>query len=172
MIALIQSAVAGQYGAALRMLAGCLERADPDAWQAAVGRFPFWHVTYHTLYYTDLYLSPNEQAFRPQPFHQADSNYLGRQPWRPDTGIVAPQPYDKDTLASYLAACRAKAKQTMESETEATLTGPSGFSWLAFTRLELHLYNLRHLQHHTGQLGALLRRQHGDGVEWVRSEAV
>jgi uncharacterized damage-inducible protein DinB len=46
----------------------------------------------------------------------------------------------------------------MRRETAATLRGPAGFEWLSFTRSELPLYNLRHVQHHTGQLSAFLRR--------------
>ena len=170
MITVIRSVVSGQYGAALSMLRGCVECADPMTWQAAVGNFPFWHVAYHTLYYTDLYLSPDEHAFHPQLFHREGYNYLGPQPWAADIQVVVDRPYHKGTLVAYLDICRAKAKKTMESETETTLVEPSGFSWLEFTRLESHLYNLRHLQHHTGQLNAVLRRQIGEGVDWVKSE--
>jgi hypothetical protein len=152
------------------MLRDCLERADAAAWRAAVGRFPFWHVAYHVLFFTDLYLSPNEAAFRPQPFHVEDSNFLGQQPWPPFKKVVADRPYEKAALLDYLAACRSKAVSILAAETEATLAGPGGFDWLPLTRLELHLYNLRHLQHHTGQFAAMLRREHGESVAWVRSE--
>jgi DinB family protein len=170
MITLIRSGVGAQYGAAFSMLRDCVKHADAAAWQAIVGQFPFWHITYHTLYATDLYLSPDEHSFSPQPFHLEDYNYLGQQPWSPQKTSVADRPYHKDTLRAYLDTCRAKAKLTMETETEATLAGPSGFSWLPFTRLELHLYNIRHMQHHGGQLCALLRRMPGKGVEWVGSQ--
>ena len=36
------------------------------------------------------------------------------------------------------------------TETPAPPPGASGFSWLSFSRLKLHLCNLRHIQHHTG----------------------
>jgi hypothetical protein len=172
MLTLIRSVVAGQYGAALAMLRGCVERADSTAWLSVVGRFPYWHITYHTLYCTDMYLSPDEQQFHPQPYHRENYQFLGPQPWAPDREVVADRPYDKDTLAGYLDTCRAKAKEAMDRESEATLSGPSGFSWLDFTRLELHLYNIRHIQHHCGQLSALLRRQQESGVDWVRSQAL
>jgi len=169
MIKLIQSAVMGQYGAALSMLAGSIERADRETWLAPVAQFPFWHVAYHTLYYADLYLSPNEQAHRPQPFHLPDYNFLGPQSWAPDKKFVADRPYDKNTLAAYAETCRAKAKVAIPLQSEADLAGPSGFSWLNFTRLELHLYNIRHIQHHTGQLTAALRRRGAEGTPWVGS---
>ena len=170
MIAMIRSAIAAQYGASLSMLRGCIEHADSVTWLDAVGMFPYWHVAYDTLYYTDLYLSANEPSFSPQPFHREGDNFLGPQPWAPDIRVIADQPYIKDTLLTYLDTSRIKAKRTIDSETEATLVGPSGFSWLELTRLELHLYNIRHLQHHTGQLGAVLRRQAGEAVNWISSE--
>ena len=63
MLAAIHDGLVGQYGAALRMLAACLKGADAAAWGAPVGKFAFWHVAYHTLFSTDLYLSPSERAF-------------------------------------------------------------------------------------------------------------
>jgi hypothetical protein len=171
MLTLIQSTLAAQYGASLRMLQTCIDRADPaDVWLAPVGRVPFWHVAYHTLFYTDFYLSPDEQSFRPQPFHRENYNFLGPQAWAPHLKVVTDQPYDKQTLLAYLDDCRAKAKRTLDRETEATLAGPSGFHWVQLPRLELHLYNLRHVQHHAGQLGAALRRQQDRAVEWACSE--
>ena len=169
-IIMIQSAIGGQYGAALTMLHRCVENSDAATWLAPVAQFPFWHIAYHTLFFADLYLSPEEKAFTAQKFHRTDYQFLGPQSWAPDKKFVADQPYDQQTLLAYIQTCRGKAKQVVAGETEATLDGPSGFSWLPFTRLELQLYNIRHIQHHTGQLGAALRRQGCKGVGWVRSE--
>jgi hypothetical protein len=171
MIALVRSSLAGQYGAALQMFSRCFEHASSDAWTAPVGKFPFWHVAYHALYYTDLYVSTDEQSFRPQPFHLENSNFLGPPSSAPEKKFVAGRPYHKEKLASYLATCRAKVKSSIERETETTLAGPSGFSWLKFSRLELHVYNIRHTQHHIGQLTALLRRLNIVAADWVRTEA-
>jgi hypothetical protein len=43
----------------------------------------------------------------------------------------------------------------------------SGFFWLPFSKLELQLYNIRHIQHHTGQLIERLREQKDISVEWI-----
>ena len=168
---LIRSSIAGQYGAALRMLENGLASADVAAWLAPVGRFPFWHVAYHTLFVTDMYLCPGESAICPQPFHRTDYNMLGPAPWQPNPA-PADQPYDKETLVGYITTCRAKAKRVIEGETDEVLAGPSGFSWIPFTRLELHLYNVRHIQHHTGQLSAALRRQGAEVLRWCGTEAL
>ena len=172
LIAPIRSALAGQYGATLLMLQRCLQRANDKSWLAIVGTRPFWHVAYHALFTTDLYLSPDEKAFQPPPFHREDYNLLGTPPWAPHKKIVADQPYDTPTLSAYVEACKAKAKRALGEEDETRFLGPSGFSCLKFTRLELHLYNIRHLQHHVGQLTACLRRQSGEAVAWALSETL
>jgi hypothetical protein len=170
MLKQIQSSLMGQFGAALGMLAGCLERADATDWLAPVDRYAFWHVAYHALFYADLYLSPNEKAFRPQPFHLEEYNYLGPQSWAPEKKAAYDRPYDKATLAGYLETCRAKARTAIPAETETSLAGPSGFDWLGFSRLELHIYNIRHIQHHAAQLATVPRRRGGEGVAWVGSK--
>ena len=47
---------------------------------------------------------------------------------------------------------------SLATETEESLAGPSGFHWYKNTRGEMHLINIRHIPHHTGQLSAFLRR--------------
>lgn len=61
----------------------------------------------------------------------------------------------------------------VNAETPDSLAAPSGFSWRPFSRGELHLYNLRHIQHHTGALSAYLRRVDASlkdrkTLSWVR----
>ena len=168
----IQSVLAAQYGAALGMLRAAITRADHATWRAFVGQFPFWHVAYHTLFHTDLYLSRDTASFQPQPFHREGYNVLGPTAWAPPAKVAVDDPYPQDLMAAYADTCVAKAKRETEAETDATLAGPTGFEWLTFTRLEAHLYNLRHVQHHTGQLAAALRRQGLAGVEWIGSRPI
>ena len=54
----------------------------------------------------------------------------------------------------------------MACVTPASFQNESGFSRLPFSRGELHLYNIRHVQHHVGQLSAYLRRIVEDGEQW------
>jgi hypothetical protein len=167
MNALIRSAIAGQFGAAVKMFRDCLERGEGGTWLAAVGKFPFWQVAYHTLFTTDLYLAASETEFQPQAFHHEGYDELGPQPWAPRKTVVIDRPYDQATLIGYADLCRTRARRALDLEGDDVLAGPSGLDWLKFTRLELHLYNIRHLQHHTGQLTAALRRERGEGIKWA-----
>ena len=71
--------------------------------------------------------------------------------------IAAPGLSKDDTL-TYIPLCRQKIYDSLAAETEESLAGPSGFFWYKITRGEMHLVNIRHIQHHTGQLSAYLRR--------------
>ena len=46
------------------------------------------------------------------------------------------------------------------------LEAESGFDWLAFNKLELQFYNIRHLQQHVGELCERLGMGKVD-VDWV-----
>lgn len=143
--------VLSQFDAAFAMLEECVRACPPTKWKAKVGKYAFWHVAYHSLYCTDLYTARRESDWKPSPrFHPGGlADVEGEYPTRVIT---------RREMRAYVDHCRTLMRASIRRETTRTLRGPAGFSWLAFTRAELHLYNLRHLQHHTGQLSACLRR--------------
>ena len=170
MLDLFRQSIANQYGAALKMLEDAIEKCQPEQWTALVGKVHFWHVSYHVLFCTDMYLSPDIAQFRPQPFHRESYNFLEREPWPPFKKVVADEPYEKPVLLGYVKTCRSKVVKSVKKETESTLAGSSGFDWIPFPRAQLHLYNLRHIQHHTGALNAFLSRTQGKGAAWVGTD--
>ena len=148
------------------MLNQCVTLCPAEHWEEKIATATFRWNAYHTLFFTDLYLTPGgEHAFTLRDFHARGGDE--REP------VMCPGLSRDETLA-YLALCRQKAIEVLTAETPASLSSASGFSWMPFSRLELHLYNLRHIQHHTGQLSAYLRRvaptlADGKGVKWVRT---
>lgn len=157
----IARALLGQFEASLTMLANCIAACPEDRWDLPIAKYPFWVVAYHTLYCTDGYLIASEQDWKPHPkFHPGgradiDAEY-------PTKRFTAP------TLLEYVDFCRQRAIEVLGAETAESLAGPSGFARLAFSRAELHMYSLRHIQHHTGQLGAFLGREK-IATPWAKS---
>ena len=47
------------------------------------------------------------------------------------------------------------------------LSAASGFSWLPFDKLELQIYNIRHLQQHVGDLSTFLMTEVNLEINWV-----
>lgn len=166
MLDLVKQTLIGQFDAALSMLNLCLQKCPAEHWDGKVAKYPFWMVAYHTLCFLDLYFESNEKVFQPHAMHPAGwSEYNDEYPSRR---------FERQELLDYVALCRRRLHGAISSETRESLAGESGFHRLAFTRAELHLYNLRHLQHHVGQLTAFLRRvdetlQDPQAVPWVKT---
>ena len=96
--------------------------------------------------------------------------------WQPETGVLHWVDIPQGTIFSSVPGSSASAgvqlpwsvgAVALERDGGLVFAGATGFGlitddgydlWLPFSRLELHLYNLRHIQHHTGQLSAYLRR--------------
>jgi hypothetical protein len=142
MIEYVRTILTGQFEAALCMLNDCVRKCPPEHWQGRIANQTFGQVAYHTLFFVDLYLSPGEDEFQPRAFHQRGGDERS-------STAVCPGLSQDETLA-YLAICRQKALDTLAAETPESLQRPSGFSWLPISRGELHLCNIRHVQHHTG----------------------
>ena len=158
MIQYFNTILTAQFEAALCMLNECVSKCPQEHWEGRIANDTFRQVAYHTLFFVDLYLSSSEAAFQLRECHHRGGDE------RSSTAVCAGLP--KDETLSYLAICRQKALETLDSETLESLQRESGFSWLPFSRGELHLSNIRHVQHHTGQLSAYLRRIVEDGERW------
>ncbi|QDV48680.1 DinB family protein [Gimesia fumaroli] len=151
MLEYIKTSITGQFEAALSMLNECIQSCPPDRWENRIANMEFGHVAYHTLCYVDLYLSPDNDSFQLREFH----NEFNENWFKPKTN----HPITQALVSDYLQACLQKMRETIAAENEASLKQSAGFYWLSqLTRGELHIYNLRHVQHHAGQLSAYLRR--------------
>ena len=165
---LTRTAIIAQFGAALRMLRLAMEQCPDDLWDDRGEGAPFWQTAYHTLYVCDLYLSDSPDAFTPPPFHVEHANlFAGEYPWLP-TRVAPPScVLPKARLLEYQLHCWEKCKTMAGAMTAARASERCGFFWYDLNVLELLLLNLRHVQHHSGQLIAVLRRRADTGIPWV-----
>ncbi len=65
------------------MLKQAIELCPDGLWTGGNYPVPFWRVAYHALFYTHLYLQPDEKAFRPWEHHRDQYQFLGAVPWPP-----------------------------------------------------------------------------------------
>jgi hypothetical protein len=159
MTELVKKILTAQFEAALAMLNQCIVKCPPEQWEGKIANYSFRQVVYHTLFFLDYYLSQSEGSFALRDLHD-----VGGDERLPVPGVGLSQDQTRD----YVAICRDKIVASIAAETTESLQGPSGFARLPITRAELHVHNLRHLQHHTGQFSAYLRRI-GLAADWVRS---
>lgn len=162
----IHEALEKQYRASLEMLCQTIHKCPDVLWFSSDYLNRFWHIAYHALFFTHLYLQDSEAAFQPWERHRPNYELLGATPWPPHEKPKIEEPYSKADVLEYHRFC---VHQVEERVRIPALDSPSGFHWLAFSRLELHLYNIRHIQHHAGQLIERLRVSEDAGVGWIGS---
>ena len=165
-----------QFGAAIDMLENALVACPASLWRERLWRTPsptefppqfaeFWYVTFHALVWLDLYLSgiPEEEFAPPAPFAQGELDSVEALP---------EQPYTKEELHAYLASTRQKCHATLLALTDEQARRHVEYPWSEgqpISFLELHLYNMRHVQEHAAQLSLFLG-QHGipgEALDWV-----
>jgi hypothetical protein len=157
-----KATIQSQYRAVLAMLGDAIQKCPEDLWYDDSYVHRFWHVAYHVLFYTHLYLHDSGEDFAPWAKHREEYGSL-------DTR--GSEPYTQEEVLEFLALCLCWNEIERRVST-LDLEAGSGFDWLPFGKLELQLYNISHLQHHTGQLAERLRNREGSGVGWVGMKPV
>ncbi len=149
-----------QFGAAIEALEGIMAACPDRLWDDRTKQPPFWYLVYHTLFWLEFYVSESPTAFTPPP-------PFGLEELDP-AGVLPERPYTKAELGAYLEhgrrKCRARIAALTEPEARRRFRLASG---LELELAELLLYNLRHVQHHAGQLNLILRQQTDSATRWV-----
>ena len=104
MIEYVKTVLTGQFEASLCMLNECVRKCPQEHWEGKIANDTFRQVAYHTLFFVDLYLSPNEAAFTLRDLHHRGGDE--RLSTVPSTGLT------KEETLDYLALCRQKALET------------------------------------------------------------
>lgn len=152
----LKKAIWRQFGAAIEYLATTVRDCPDELWHAPLWRTPnmppemaqFWYVTYHSLFWLDLYLTGTEDGFIPP------APFLLIEQYR--DGPIPERAYTKAELQDYLEGCRQRCWTTIESLTDEAAQRWCVFSWGECSFQELLIYNLRHVHGHASQLNMLL----------------
>ena len=148
-----------QFGAAMDMLENAIGMAPPKVWGDGSKPMEFWYVAYHTIFFLDYYLSDTSEGFEPPaPFTLSELD---------PEGIPPERVYSKEELLGYLAHGREKCRRVLAALTDEAAAAPCRFERREMSVMELHLYNMRHVQHHAAQLNLLLRQTIDSAPGWV-----
>ena len=148
-----------QFGAAIDMLENAVVACPDDLWSDRSRRPEYWYLVYHTLFFLDLYLSDSVEGFTPPtPFNLDELD---------PAGLLPERPYTKGELRAYLEHGRKKCQETIEALTDEKARQRCGFERPDVKVAELHLYNMRHVQHHAAQLNLILRQTVDSAPPWV-----
>jgi hypothetical protein len=152
-----------QFGAAIAMLENAMLACPDELWGDRSQQPEFWYVAYHTLFFLDFYLSGSPGGFTPPaPFTLGELD---------PAGVLPERVYAKAELLVYLAHGREKCRTTIAALTDDESRKRCGFERPDVSVAELHLYNMRHVQHHAAQLNLLLRQKTGSAPRWVAKAA-
>jgi len=152
----LTSVIYSQFGAALQMLGNTMNACPLKVWNQDED---FWYMSYHTLFFTDYYLSENPRNFHPPvPFTLSEMDPSGKMPERK---------YSLDELNNYLDHIWQRLEVFMSDFESSYLRSRFQDDYKDYSRLEIAIYNLRHIQHHVAQLNKLLRKHDIEPPKWV-----
>jgi hypothetical protein len=144
--------IQSQYFAALEMLKQVIVKCPAALWNAPGDKDKVWRKAYHALFYAHLYLQTTEKDFTPWEKHHD-----------PDAG----EPFTQAEVLEYLAFVQSQVTAQFQA---LNLDAESGFHWLPFGKLELQLYNIRHIQQHAGELFERLGTRENIELDWVGAQ--
>lgn len=152
----IKQVLRQQFGAAIAMLENAINACPDHLWDTET---QFWYRSYHTLFYLDYYSSTDPDHFAPpSPFTLSEFDSSGKLPDRV---------YTKVELINYLQFGKQKCEDLIHNLTPEL--AKQRFINVArnYSILEIIVYNMRHVQHHVGQLHLLLRQGGVESPGWV-----
>lgn len=156
-----RGAVWGQFGAAIESLERAIDACPDELWGDR-SRFPeYWYLVFHTLFWLDYYTSDGPEGFHPpEPFTLVEMS---------PEGLMPERVYTKDELRRYLEHGREKLRARIAAMSDERACGTRRLgSSNEGSELDLLLYNMRHVQHHTAQLNLILRQvTNSDAPRWV-----
>lgn len=151
----VRETISSQYLAALEMLKQSILACPETIWHSPNDHTKFWQIAYHALFFTHLYLQETEQAFSPWSGH--------REEYRFEAHAAPAEAATKAVVLEYLAFCQQQVRARVSAM---VLDAASGFDWLPFTKFELQLYSIRHIQQHVGELMERLGTRASE-IDWV-----
>lgn len=116
-----------------------------------------------------FYLGANTESYIPfENAIEGAESLGGTQDWEnAEEDVKVEGFHTKEELISFIATL----EQNLLTEIDALpLIENSGFEWYPYSRLELHINNIRHIQHHTAQITERLKARGITGFSWWADE--
>jgi hypothetical protein len=126
--------IQSQYLASLAMLKQAISKCPPEAWDNPQDNDKFWFVAYHALRFAHQYLKAKEKGY-PR--------------WEQRLYSNPGMPLSKDEVLERLAQVERDVVEQIPVMDFDEQTGATG---ALANKFELQLYNIRHIQQHTGEL--------------------
>jgi hypothetical protein len=139
-----------QYKKALHIFKHIISNYDDVIWNNDIDyKTPVWQIAYHAIFYTNIYCSATENDI--QKWNKERENYNNHQKMyeirQKDKTLIIP--YTKNEILEYIDFVETKIQIYLDKIKPEEKCWPS---WYDESQLEFHINNLRHLQHHIGEI--------------------
>ena len=127
-----------------------------------------FYIAYHTAVFLDYYLTVPPKDFEAQlPFTILEKEDIPKDAL---DDVFPNELYTKKQLLEYIKSSKEKCRNLIlgitENKNPRFVEGVE-VGKMEYSLLEILLYNMRHVQHHTAQLNMLLRKQGLEPPKWV-----
>ena len=152
----IRDPITQQFGAGIAMLENIIEQCTDGNFKDYPKLF---HALFHTLLFLDYYLTLPPSDFKPPlPFSIKEKN---ERPVYAIGDAVPDRLFSQKELMQYLVSSEEKLNQCLKIFTESNFDirfiEKDTSDPMDYSLFEILLYNMRHTQHHIGQLNRMLR---------------
>jgi len=155
----LRDSLAAQYGAAIETLRRVVEACPDDLWPVPPDGMSFFYIAYHTAFFLhfDLSAVPEPDYIPPEPFTRSEF----------EDATLPPRIYTQAEVLQLIDHAKVLFESSVTNMTEERAMQRFRSSWMDFSIFELHLYGMRHVQHHAAQLNLILRQRTGKATRWV-----
>mgnify|MGYP003582935843 CR=1 FL=1 len=163
----IQEILWRQFGAGIDMLINLISSC-PEHFLSDNKRF--YYLAYHSIVFLDYYSSIPPDSFEPVlPFTMLSPE---QRPAESIGDMIPDRIYTRQELLGYLKNIRLKCNKliinpTIEEYVDLRFTEGQEQDDMDYPLFEILLYNLRHTQHHVGQLNLIIRQESDTHMEWI-----
>jgi hypothetical protein len=162
------------FAAEIDMLSAAVQLCPDELWNE---NGKFFYLTYHTTIFLDYYLSRPVKDFKPElPYYIGKADDL---PAGSVDDVMPDRHYTRHDFINAISHIREKCRKMALLSTPEQLLE----RWIEpeewdlhdlcpplvreYTVLEILFYNLRHVQHHVGQLNYILRTTIDKAPDWI-----
>jgi hypothetical protein len=137
-----------QYQKRFAIIKEAIEKYDEHIWDDCVGyKSPTWMIVYHALFYTNIYCSSSEKEIEHWEYEREGYNdYKVVHDLISKGDVIS---YSKKEMLEYSAFIESRIDKYLSKIEPEKKCWPF---WYDETQLEFHINNLRHLQHHIGEI--------------------
>ena len=157
--------LASQMLASLYTLQDCIDRCPPKEWNETHNDYPFSQVVFHTIFDCDLSLSNDIDELKGQLFHTKNKQIFENYEELGDK--TKHKLYEVEFLNEYLKHCIKKIQEVVESQSNDKLLIEKNDYYKNMTKAERYINAIRHIQHHSAQLGLRLQYLTKEEMNWI-----